>query len=99
MSSSKKMTCNGTLRPVFICLIYVPPLLHTVCVHVVIHAGKGGGGEVKGATVHKAASKIPTECISLQSVCSDKHLPQSPFTGQFLYMTTFSFCFGAYIVN
>jgi hypothetical protein len=32
-----------------------------------------------------------TDCItSLQN--SDKHLPQSPFTGQFFYMTTFSFC-------
>jgi hypothetical protein len=38
-----------------------PPLLHTVCVHVAIHTGKGGGGEVKGATVHKAASKYQHE--------------------------------------
>jgi hypothetical protein len=45
---------------------------------------KGGGGsstrgKVRGATVHKAGSKIPT--MFLQSINSDKHLPQSPSTG------------------
>ncbi len=47
---------------------YPPPPLHTVYVYtcILIHTGKGGrGGEltrekVRGATVHKAGSKIPT---------------------------------------
>jgi hypothetical protein len=50
--------------------------------------GEGGEGELtrekaRGATVHKTGS--------------DKHLPQSPFTGQFFCITTFGF--GVYIVN
>jgi hypothetical protein len=33
--------------------------------------------------------------VYLQSINSDKHLPQSPFTGQFLKMT--SFCIDSYL--
>jgi hypothetical protein len=33
----------------------------------------------------------------IQFIKSDKHLPQSPFTGKVFKMTTF--CFGAYKVN
>ncbi len=46
------------------------PSLHTVYVQVLIYRGMGGGGleswtreKVRGATVHKSGSKIPT-CIS-----------------------------------
>ncbi len=46
------LTCKGTLRQVFICLRprtpYPPPLTH--CIHVysiLIHTGRGGGGELK----------------------------------------------------
>jgi hypothetical protein len=72
----KKCTCKGTLRQVFICLRLPPlPLLwpHTSplthCIHLyckVMHTEKGAGGRsnqregLRGATVHKAGSKIPS---------------------------------------
>jgi hypothetical protein len=47
MLSSKKLTCKGILRQVFICLRpitpYLPPL-HTVFVYTHIHTRKGGEG-------------------------------------------------------
>jgi hypothetical protein len=70
MSSSKKMICNGILRQVFICLRPRPPYpppLHTVYVYTIylFTQGRGGGRvepeiKVRGATVHKAGSKILT---------------------------------------
>ncbi len=61
--------------------------------------GKGGGltRKVRGATVHKAGLKIPTDCLYIQSKNSKKHLPQSPCTGHFFQMTTL--CFVVDIVN
>ncbi len=68
-SSIKKSTCKGTLRDVFICLRlrnpYPPPPIHTVSVHTVYLFTQGRGGEltrdkIRGATVHKAGSNIPT---------------------------------------
>jgi hypothetical protein len=65
MSSSKKLTCKGTLWQVLICLrprIPYPPPHYTLYVHessIPIHRG-GGGVELnqrekgRGATVHKA---------------------------------------------
>jgi hypothetical protein len=41
--------------------------------------------------------KIWFSFLSVQSINSDKHLPQSPFTGQCFLMTTFPL--GVYIVN
>jgi hypothetical protein len=46
---------------------------------ILIRTGKGGGGsrnreKITGIPVHKAGSKVYN---------SDKHLPQSPFTGNF----------------
>ncbi len=93
----KKLSCKGTLRQVFICrrprTTYPPPAqcTHTVYVYKVdlFTQGRGEGGEggeswtrekERGATVHKVGSKIPTW---LQSLNSDKHLPQSPFIAQF----------------
>jgi hypothetical protein len=75
-STYKKVTSKGTLRQVFICLRPTflqrphgpyPPPLHTVyeyTVYLFTH-GEGGGEswtreKVRGATVHKAGSKIPT---------------------------------------
>jgi hypothetical protein len=50
MLSSKKMTCKGTLRQMFICLrprTPYPPPLHTVCVNTVhLFTLGGGGGEL-----------------------------------------------------
>jgi hypothetical protein len=45
MSSSKKLTCKGTLGQVFVCLL--PSLTHCIRVYsILIHTGKGeGGGE------------------------------------------------------
>jgi hypothetical protein len=78
MSSSKKLTCKGTLRQVFICLrprtpytAYTPiPLPYTMytCKQYstyFLHREGGRRGDwtrekVRGATVHKAGSKIPT---------------------------------------
>jgi hypothetical protein len=39
--------------------------------------------KVKGITVHKAGSKYQHDRLYLQPINSDKHLPQSPFTGKF----------------
>jgi hypothetical protein len=39
--------------------------------------------QVRGAAVHKAGSKIPTGLTVSHSVNYNKHLPHSPFTGQF----------------
>jgi hypothetical protein len=71
----KKLTCNGTLRQVFIRLrartLYPPPL-HTVFTKLHVYTvylftqGRRGRGESwtrekgRGATVHKAKWKIPT---------------------------------------
>ncbi len=72
MSSSKKLTCKGTLRQVFTCLRpSTLPLAHCICVYSTVYLftlGRGGGGgereltraKGKGATVHKAGSQIPT---------------------------------------
>ncbi len=97
----QKLTCKGTLRQVFICLRtrtpYTTPRTH--CIQYTYSHSEGGGGDswtrekVRGATVHKAGSKYQ----HLQFINSDKHLPQSPFTSQFFYMTTF--CFGSTIVD
>ncbi len=95
MSSSKKWTCKGTSRQVFIWLrprIPYTPLTHCIRVYsMYIHyshrEGVGGGGvelnQREGATVHKARSKIQHDWLYLQSINYDKHLPQSPFIGQF----------------
>jgi hypothetical protein len=53
--------------------------------------GEGQQGRVQSPnwvenTIH---TELMKEIGYLQSVNSDKHLPQSPFTGQFFKMTTF----------
>ncbi len=106
MSSSKKVTCKGTLS-VYLSEAQNPihPPLYTLC-YTCIHSvqytyshREGGGGlnqrEGQWATVHKAGSKIPTSMIV--SPKNDEHLPQSSFTGQFFQLTTF--CSGVYKVN
>ncbi len=78
MLSSKKLTCKGTLRQVFIYLrprTPYPPSYHTVYVYeaYLFTQGMGGGGggrwnreKVRGATVHRARSKNTNmiDCIS-----------------------------------
>jgi hypothetical protein len=69
MASSKKLTCKGTLRQVFICLrhrTHTHPPLHTVPIReysILIHTGK-----VIGAIVHKAGSKNQHDKMYLQSI-------------------------------
>ncbi len=93
------LCCTGILWQVFICLrprtTYPLPLTHCIQVYVVqhtvlIHTEKGGGGELnqrEGERVNSSQSWVEntnmTNCIS-SSVNSDKHLPQSSLTGQFL---------------
>jgi hypothetical protein len=72
MSSSKEVTCKGTLRQLFICLrpMHTLPLLHTVytCIQYIYSYREGGGGgrgELRQREVYKgnslqAGSKIPT---------------------------------------
>jgi hypothetical protein len=72
----KKLACQGTLRQVFICLRPrtpyhppPPPITHCKRVYITVYLilqGRGGRRESwtrekwRGATVHKAGSKIPT---------------------------------------
>ncbi len=108
----KKLTCEGTFRQVFIrqrprtsppCTL---PLTHCISVYnILIHMEKRGmRGELnqperRGVGQHftKLGRKYQHDWLYLQSINSDKLLPQSPFTGQFFKMTTF--CFGVNIVN
>jgi hypothetical protein len=92
------MTCKGTLRQVFICLrprTPYPP--YTLCMYPCIQYTlftQGGGGGVNqrgGERGNRSQSWLEntnmTECTQeigyLQSINSEKHLPQSPFRGLF----------------
>ncbi len=76
--------------PSFDAIPYTPPYtlytyIRVYCIPTYSHRERGGGGKltrekVRGATIHKAGSKIPT-WLTVSPVY--KHLPQSPFTGQF----------------
>ncbi len=100
----KTFTCKGTLRQVIICLRPppllwpIPPLTHcTVYVYTVYlftqGRGEGGGGEPE----RRLEGQYFHDWLYHSSINSDKHLPQSPFTGQLFKTTTFSF--GVYIVH
>jgi hypothetical protein len=108
----KKLTCQETFWQVFIfseAQNPIPlPLLYTEYVYTVYFRytysdREGGRGEdwfrekIRGAIVHKAGSKKP-KWLTLSPVYnSNKHLPQSPFTGQDFQMTTF--WLGVYMFN
>jgi hypothetical protein len=69
--------------------------LPTVYVYTVYLFTRGGGEswtreKVRGATVHKAGSKMSTWLTVLQSKNSDKHMPQRPFTGHFFRWRQFA---------
>jgi hypothetical protein len=96
MSSSKKMDLHRDFAVgAYLSVAQNPlplPSLHNVYVYTVYLFTQGrwvGGnkswtrGKVRWATFHKAGSKIPTWLTVSPVKNSDKHLPQSPFTGQF----------------
>jgi hypothetical protein len=66
MSSSKKLTSEGTLRQVFICLkprILCPPHTLYSCIQYTYSHREGEEltrEKARGAIVHKAGLKIPT---------------------------------------
>ena len=82
------------------CLFVWGPPYTLYTFFILIHTGKGlrGGPErrLEGQQFTKLGQKYQ-HMMYLQSINSDKHLPQSPFTGKFFQMTTFRF--GFYIVN
>jgi hypothetical protein len=86
----KKVTRKGTLRQLFICLRPPPPVCTYIPIPVLIHTGKGGvltqrKRERGNRAEHRSQSWVEnmtesTQEISyLQSMNSDKHLPQSPY--------------------
>ncbi len=93
----KKITSKGTLRQVFICLrpkipYRPPPPLHAVSVYTVylFTQGRGVGGwrvepegRLEGQQFTKLVRKYQHGLLYFQSINSDKHLPQRPFTGKF----------------
>ncbi len=91
MWSSKKITCKGTLRQVFICLRpRTPHPLHTVNVYTVYLLTQGRGGGVVENQREREGQHRRVQITSwventnmsewTQEINSDKHLPQSPFT-------------------
>ncbi len=96
-----KLTCRGTLRLVFICLRprnpFLPPL-QAVYVYllysILIYTGKGGGRveterRLEGQQFTKLGRKYQHDWLYFQSINSEKHLPQRPFTGQFFWWRHF----------
>jgi hypothetical protein len=89
----KKFTCKGPLRQL-ICprprIPYPPPPLHTVYVYTVYIFTQGGGERVEterrreGQQFTKLGRKYKNDWLRPKSINSDKHLPQSLFTSQFL---------------
>jgi hypothetical protein len=95
MSSYKKLTLKGLCgRCLF---VWRPephtfPPLHTVYVYTVLYTysrmegggrGKSEQRRLKEQQFTKLGRKYQHDWLSLQSINSDKHLPQSTFTGQY----------------
>jgi hypothetical protein len=80
----------------FICLMpgtpFPPPpyTLYRCILYTYSHREGGGGGRVEperrleGQQFAKLGQKSQHDYLYLQSIKSDKHQPQSPFTGHFL---------------
>ncbi len=92
----KKWTFKGTLQQVFICMRarkpYPPPLLHTVYLyteHLLTQRRvevRWSREKVRRATVHKAGSMYKRDWLNLQSINSDKYLPQKHFVLMSIYL-------------
>ncbi len=84
MRHLKKLTCNRTLRRVLICLEaqnpIPPPLTH--CIQHTYSHKEGETGEELNQREGRGAT-VQADCLYLQSLNSDKHLPQIPFTSKF----------------
>ncbi len=71
-----------------------PPLTHCILVHIQHAHSHNEGGRVEperrgeGQQFTKLSRKYQHGLLYLQSINSDKHLPQSPFKGHFFQMTT-----------
>ncbi len=85
-----KLTWRGTLQQVFICgpELHSPPYTLYTCIQYTYHTGKGGGRveperRLEGQQFTKLGRKYQHNWLHLQPKNSDKHLPRSPFTGQF----------------
>jgi hypothetical protein len=68
-----------------------PPYTKYTCIqYILIHTGKGGRGKVEserrlgGQNFTKLGRKYQQDLLYLQSINSDTHLSQCPFTGHFL---------------
>ncbi len=96
MSSSKKLTCKGNLRQVFICLRppsllwpHTPPhTLYTCTQYSKLYTysqreGRWDEPERRLEGQQFMGRKYQHDWMFLQSINSDKHLPQSPFKYQF----------------
>ncbi len=75
--------------------------LHTCKQYTYSHRRKGGrgGGEVdqrEGEKSNSSQSWVENTNMTKYISSPDKHLLQSPLTGQIFFMTTF--CFGVYLV-
>jgi hypothetical protein len=93
----KKLTCKGALRQVF--EPSIPSPLHTVYMYTVnlFTQGRGGGRveperRLEGQQFTKVGQKYQHDLMYLQSINNDKHLPQSPFTGQVFYDDILLWC-------
>ncbi len=119
-SSQKNLTCEGTLRQVFICLMPLSPL--AICrfwiwsdTEYKTHAEYGLQEDstprapqclyilyleperrLEGQQFTKLGPKCQHDWLCLQSINFNKHLPQSPFTGKFLYDVSLFLCLYSY---
>ncbi len=104
MSSSKKLTCKGTLRQVFICLRPrtppQPPYTLYTCMLILIHTGRGGGRVEPERRLEftKLGRKYQHERLYLWWKTQLWWTPTAKsLYRSILLMTTFRF--GVYIVN
>jgi hypothetical protein len=92
MSSSKKLTCKGALRQMFICLRPRTPYTLYTCIHYTVlstthrEAGEGGRGEPERRLEWQQLTKLVEntnqhDCLYHLSIYSDKHLQKIPFLG------------------
>jgi hypothetical protein len=85
----KKLTCKVTLRQVFTCLrLRTPSFPHTHIIHYTCSKREGDGeGRIvpermlEGKQFIKPGRKYQHDWLYVQSINSEKHLLQSPFTG------------------